>query len=66
MHFSSVTGNLVYQIEANVGLVDGYPKSISEVFPGLPNDIDAGFYYPGNARTYFFKVSSTKSKKNVG
>ena len=59
MHFSSVTGNLVYQIEANVGLVDGYPKSISEVFPGLPIDIDAGFYYPGNARTYFFKVSST-------
>ncbi|CAG7816597.1 unnamed protein product [Allacma fusca] len=36
-------------------LSQGYPKTISEQFPGIPNDIDAAFEWPKNKRIYFFK-----------
>lgn len=32
----------------------GYPKPISQAWPGLPNNIDAAFTYK-NGKTYFFK-----------
>lgn len=51
------------------GVVDGYPQRIRDVFPGLPDYIDAalhwkqtylrsrnGRWYTAPARTYFFKV----------
>ena len=47
----------MYQLEPDQ-ITDGFPKPISEVFPGLPNDIDAGFYYYRTGKTYFFKVNS--------
>ena len=46
----------MYQIDGNEGIVNGFPKPISEVFPDLPNDIDAAFYYPTDRKTFFFKV----------
>lgn len=48
--------NLVVQLN-NIGtdIVDGYPKPICDVFPGLPTKLDAAVYWP-NGKTYFFKV----------
>ena len=54
INFSLFLGNLVYQIEPT-GVVAGFPQPISQVFAGLPNDLDAGFMYR-NGRNYFFKV----------
>ena len=34
----------------------GYPKTISSVLPGLPNDLDAALQWK-NGKTYFFKGS---------
>lgn len=34
---------------------DGYPLSISEYWPGLPNDIDAAVVWARNGKAYFFK-----------
>ncbi|XP_071855389.1 uncharacterized protein [Apostichopus japonicus] len=47
--------NLVVQLN-NIGtdIVDGYPKPICDVFPGLPTKLDAAVYWP-NGKTYFFK-----------
>lgn len=33
----------------------GWPKKISEVFPGLPNDIDSAFRWHNDGQVYFFK-----------
>lgn len=33
----------------------GYPKKISEVWRGLPNNIDGGYYSLVFNQTYFFK-----------
>lgn len=44
-----------YQL-TNKTLAAGYPKSISEGWPGLPGNIDAAFTYT-NGKTYFFKGS---------
>ena len=39
----------------NRSIADGYPKSISSSWPGLPDDIDAAFTWPDHGYTYFFK-----------
>lgn len=44
-----------YKLTENA-VADGYPKLISEGWPGLPNNIDAAFTYK-NGKTYFFKKS---------
>ncbi|XP_054736935.1 matrix metalloproteinase-14 isoform X2 [Anastrepha obliqua] len=46
-------GNKYYRLTEN-SIADGYPKLISEGWPGLPGDIDAAFTYK-NGKTYFFK-----------
>ncbi|XP_054090615.1 matrix metalloproteinase-14 isoform X3 [Zeugodacus cucurbitae] len=46
-------GNKYYRLTEN-SIADGYPKLISEGWPGLPGDIDAAFSYK-NGKTYFFK-----------
>lgn len=37
---------------------DGYPRKISDDWPGLPNNIDAAFTWTDNQKTYFFKGSN--------
>lgn len=44
-----------YKLTENA-VAEGYPKLISEGWPGLPNSIDAAFTYK-NGKTYFFKGS---------
>lgn len=46
-------GNNYYKLTENA-IAEGYPKPISEGWPGLPGDIDAAFTYK-NGKTYFFK-----------
>jgi len=36
-------------------VADGYPRSISADWPGLPDNIDAAFTWPESGSTYFFK-----------
>ncbi|KAF5304494.1 hypothetical protein FQA39_LY09690 [Lamprigera yunnana] len=38
----------------DTGVAKGYPKEISQGWPGLPGDVDAAFTYK-NGKTYFFK-----------
>ncbi|XP_072050161.1 matrix metalloproteinase-14-like [Amphiura filiformis] len=52
-------GSQIWQILPN-GVAPGFPKQISEIFSGLPDDVDAGFYYEIYAgRTYFFYESGS-------
>lgn len=46
-------GDKYYKL-INNSIVDGYPKNISEGWPGLPGDIDAA-YTNRKGKTYFFK-----------
>lgn len=39
----------------NKKLQSGFPKSISDVFPGIPSDIDAAFVWSSNGDLYFIK-----------
>ena len=36
---------------------DGWPKNITEVFPGVPNNLDTAFQWYHDKRVYFFKGS---------
>ena len=46
---------MCWKIIANK-VAPGYPRLISETWPGLPGDINAAFTYQ-DGRTYFFKGS---------
>ena len=41
--------------EDSIQLKSGYPRKISDDWPGLPDNIDAAFMWPDNYKTYFFK-----------
>lgn len=48
-------GPLCYLVERNRGLVNKqWPRKTASLWPGAPAQIDAAFYHPGSARTYFF------------
>lgn len=47
--------NNYYKLTENA-VAEGYPKRISDGWPGLPGHIDAAFTYK-NGKTYFFKGS---------
>ncbi|XP_049547028.1 matrix metalloproteinase-14 isoform X3 [Anopheles darlingi] len=46
-------GSNYYKLTENA-VAEGYPKKISEGWPGLPGNIDAAFTYK-NGKTYFFQ-----------
>ena len=53
-----------YDVQADGCCVDGYPKPISEAYPGqypyisaLPDDIDAAYYSIKHKKVFFFKGS---------
>ncbi|XP_038045849.1 72 kDa type IV collagenase-like isoform X2 [Patiria miniata] len=51
-------GNLVWKFERRTSqIATGFPKPINQVFPGLPDNIDAALYYPPYGKTYIFKGS---------
>ncbi|XP_063969251.1 matrix metalloproteinase-2-like [Lytechinus pictus] len=52
--FYLINATHAFRIGPN-GLENGYPKTIATEFPGLPDNIDAGLYFPDNSKTYFFK-----------
>ncbi|ELU14292.1 hypothetical protein CAPTEDRAFT_228569 [Capitella teleta] len=47
-------GSQYWRYNSN-GLANGYPRSISRGFPGVPNNLDASFVWSGNDVTYFIK-----------
>lgn len=49
----AMKGNKYYRLTENA-IAEGYPKPISEGWPGLPGNIDAAFTYK-NGKTYFFQ-----------
>ncbi|XP_033108403.1 matrix metalloproteinase-15-like [Anneissia japonica] len=44
-----------YWLIYDSGAATGYPKPISEGWPGLPKNLDAGFFWERSGKTYFFK-----------
>ncbi|XP_071953418.1 macrophage metalloelastase-like [Antedon mediterranea] len=44
-----------YWLITDTGAANGYPKPIQEGWPGLPNKLDAGFFWERSGKTYFFK-----------
>ena len=49
-------GNFVYQFDNTADRVaSGYPKNITDVFPGLPNELDTAFRWYYDTISYFFK-----------
>ena len=59
-------GSDVWKYEAGTSqIAAGFPKSISSVFAGLPNDVDAALHYPNN-KTYIFKVPANRISARQG
>merc|ERR1712226_306140 len=46
-----------YWLLTDDNIAAGYPRKISDDWPGLPNNIDAGVTWTNNEMTYFFKGS---------
>ncbi len=49
-------------MSVQTGVDPGYPKLISNDWPGLIGDIDAAFTWPSNRATYFFKGKRNKDQ----
>lgn len=49
-------GDLVFKLGSS-GIEPNFPAAISNIFPGLPNDIDASVFWDNVGKTYFFKGS---------
>ncbi|XP_071829095.1 neutrophil collagenase-like [Apostichopus japonicus] len=47
-------GDLYWRVD-NGELVQGYPRSISANWGGIPSNLDAAFFWTGNSYLYFFK-----------
>ena len=48
-------GNLVYQFDNIADKVStGYPKLVSAVFPGLPDNLDTAFRWYNDGTSYLF------------
>ena len=59
-------GDQVYLYQSSSkSLSPGFPKPISETFPGLPDNIDAAFRWSGNGKTYFIKGNENSLNKNI-
>merc|ERR1712130_912893 len=43
----------------NKRMKPGYPKAISDGFPGIPRDLDAAILAAANNKMYFFKVNTS-------
>ena len=48
-------GSKVYLYTTNKELQNGFPKAINEVFPGIPNNLDAIFRWNRNGKLYMVK-----------
>ena len=52
-----------YNVEDKL-LAPGYPREISDIFPGLPNNIDSAFRWSGNGKIYVTKGKATLHYNN--
>lgn len=48
-------GNVYLYDDENMTIANGYPKPITSIFKGIPNNIDAVFTWGKDNKTYFFK-----------
>ncbi|XP_035668301.1 matrix metalloproteinase-15-like [Branchiostoma floridae] len=62
-------GNYFWELNPD-GIVEGYPKLISEVWGDLPGDLDAAVYNRSDQKLYFFKGDQywryTNTQQDIG